>query len=262
LALIRTNHRMTALALEHVDKRFPTGTLALQGVSLSVGSGEFVSLLGPSGCGKSTVLRLLAGLDQPSAGRVRHPERAAETGFVFQSPTLMPWARVADNVSLPLRLAKQPRAQIDAAVQSALERVGLAEFAQAFPRELSGGMQMRVAIARALVTRASLLLLDEPFAALDEIGRMRLNVELLRLWQQERFTAVFVTHSVMEAVFLSQRVVVMAPRPGRVAQEIRIDAPYPRDESWRASAAFAASCVQVSQALQRAVESAEEAAHA
>jgi NitT/TauT family transport system ATP-binding protein len=245
----------TLLALHQVDKRFSNSTLALQGLDLSIERGEFVAVLGSSGCGKSTLLRLLAGLDAPSAGRIeRNGQSAApgSTGFVFQQPTLMPWARLADNVALPLRLQGRPREQIDAALAPALAAVGLGDFARAFPRELSGGMQMRASIARALITAPSLLLLDEPFAALDEPTRLRLNQDLLALWQRDRFTAVFVTHSVFEAVFLARRIVVMAPRPGRVAEQIEIDAPYPRDEAWRATPAFAALCVRASQALGRA----------
>ncbi len=247
----------SALALVRVDKRHAGGVVALQGVDLSIASGEFVSLLGPSGCGKSTALRLLAGLDQPSAGQVLHAgsvaaDTAADTGFVFQEPTLMPWARVADNVALPLKLLGRPRAEIAQAVAPALASVGLADFAQRYPRELSGGMKMRASIARALVTRPGTLLLDEPFAALDEITRFKLNQDLLTLWQRDRFTAVFVTHSVFEAVYLSQRIVVMSARPGRIAQEIVVDAPYPRDDAYRASADYASACVRVSQALLQA----------
>lgn len=247
-----------ALALVRVDKRHPGGVVALQGVDLTIARGEFVSLLGPSGCGKSTALRLLAGLEQPSAGQVLHAGSAdaagtdPDTGFVFQEPTLMPWARVADNVALPLKLLGRTKAEIAQAVEPALASVGLADFAQSYPRELSGGMKMRASIARALVTRPSTLLLDEPFAALDEITRFKLNQDLLTLWQRDRFTAVFVTHSVFEAVYLSQRVVVMSARPGRIAQEIVIDAPYPRDDAYRASADYASACVRVSQALQQA----------
>ncbi len=241
-----------AVALDRVDRRFPGGVQALAGVSLEVDGGAFVSLLGPSGCGKSTVLRLLAGLDEPSAGTVRRA--SGEVGYVFQEPTLMPWASVADNVRLPLRLRGTPRAEADAAVAQALAGVGLEGFANALPRALSGGMKMRVSIARALVTRPRLLLLDEPFAALDEITRFRLNQDLLALWRRERFTALFVTHSVYEAVFLSQRVVVMAARPGRVHATLDVDAPYPRDAGFRATAGYGRLCAEASAALQAASE--------
>ncbi|MEF7616911.1 ABC transporter ATP-binding protein [Aquincola sp. MAHUQ-54] len=244
-----------AIALRHVSRRYANGVQALADVSLQAAPGAFVSLLGPSGCGKSTVLRLLAGLDAPSSGQVQRP--ADGVGYVFQDPTLMPWASVEANVRLPLRLRHAPRAAADAAVREALQAVGLADFARALPRELSGGMRMRASIARAMVTRPSLLLLDEPFAALDEITRFRLNQELLGLWQRDAFTALFVTHSVYEAVFLSQRVVVMGARPGRVVREITVDAPYPRDAGFRATAAYARACAEVAAALEQATEGAD-----
>jgi NitT/TauT family transport system ATP-binding protein len=248
------------IELQAVDRRYETGLLALQGVNLRVRAGEFISLIGPSGCGKSTVLRLLAGLDRPSAGQVLgHGEAVkaptGQAGFVFQEPTLMPWANVSTNVELPLRLrgGMAPEAR-DAAARAALARVGLAEFADAAPKELSGGMKMRAAMARALVTKPSLLLLDEPFAALDEITRFALNESLLQLWRPEgaqapAFTAVFVTHSLYEAVNLSQRVLVMSARPGRIVDEVVVDAPYPRTPAWRGSEAFGAACNRLSQAL-------------
>jgi NitT/TauT family transport system ATP-binding protein len=242
------------VSLRNVGKTFERGTIALSGFDLAVRSGEFVSLLGPSGCGKSTALRIVAGLSAASQGTVEWPNAAdGRIGFVFQEPTLMPWADVAANVRLPLKLAGNDEARADAAVAKALERVGLAEFAQAFPRELSGGMRMRTSIARALVTEPQLLLMDEPFAALDEITRFKLNDDLLALWQELRRTVIFVTHSVFESVYLSQRIVVMTPRPGRVFAEIAIDAPYPRDERFRTSAAYAALCRQVAEALNRAM---------
>lgn len=250
------------LRLQHLDKRYASGTLALRDLSLAIGQHEFVSLLGPSGCGKSTVLRLLAGLDTPTAGQVHWSphahDTAADVGFVFQEPTLLPWASVTDNVALPLKLQRRSRADVDSLVRPALQAVGLAEFARAYPRELSGGMKMRVSLARALVTRPSLLLLDEPFAALDEITRFKLNQDLLALWQAgpegaaRGFTGVFVTHSVYEAVFLSQRIVVMAPRPGRVVNEISVDLPYPRNEATRHTPRYVELCVAVSRALQEA----------
>lgn len=219
-----------------------------------------MSLLGPSGCGKSTALRLIAGLTEPTSGKIEwlHPQAASgkgahDIGFVFQEPTLMPWATVAANVRLPLKLqglaaSAQPR------VEGALARVGLASFAKSYPRELSGGMKMRASIARALVTEPRLLLMDEPFAALDEITRFRLNNDLLALWQALGKTVIFVTHSVFESVYLSQRVVVMTPRPGRIFTELRIEAPYPRDERFRTSAMYASSCRRVSEALASAME--------
>jgi NitT/TauT family transport system ATP-binding protein len=233
---------------------------ALENLNLHVRPGEFVSLLGPSGCGKSTALRLIAGLTEPTSGKIEwlHPQAAGGKGshgigFVFQEPTLMPWATVAANVRLPLKLqglaaTAQPR------VEGALARVGLVGFAQSYPRELSGGMKMRASIARALVTEPRLLLMDEPFAALDEITRFRLNNDLLALWQALGKTVIFVTHSVFESVYLSQRVVVMTPRPGRVFTELTIEAPYPREERFRTSALYAAACRRVSEALARAME--------
>jgi NitT/TauT family transport system ATP-binding protein len=220
-----------------------------------VWSGEFVSLLGPSGCGKSTALRIIAGLSEPTSGKVEWFDAEAASaagprriGFVFQEPTLMPWATVAANVRLPLKLAGlEPNAQTR--VDAALARVGLSGFAQSYPRELSGGMKMRTSIARALVTEPKLLLMDEPFAALDEITRFRLNNDLLGLWQSLGKTVVFVTHSVFESVYLSERIVVMTQRPGRVFTELLIDAPYPRDENFRTSAGYAGYCRKVSEAL-------------
>ena len=239
------------IELERAGVRFPTGTTAVDDASLRVRAGEFVTLLGPSGCGKSTVLRLVAGLARPSAGRVRVGEAA--TSFVFQEPTLMPWASVYDNVWLPLRLAGVSREAARAQVAPMLATVGLEAFAGAFPRELSGGMKMRVSIARALVSRPRVLLMDEPFAALDEITRERLNDDLLGWWRALSLTVLFVTHSVYEAVYLSGRVLVMTPRPGRIATEIPVDEPAPRGEAFRASARYAELCGRVSRAL-RATE--------
>lgn len=239
--------------LSGVGKVFANGTQALANLDLAVGRHEFVSLLGPSGCGKSTALRLIAGLGRPSRGRIERPAVEGEVGFVFQEPTLLPWATVADNVWLPLRLSGRARRDCAGEVGEALELVGLAGFARAYPRELSGGMKMRVSIARALVTRPRLLLMDEPFAALDEINRFRLNDDLLRLWADGGWTVVFVTHSVYESVYLSTRVVVMAARPGRVAAEVPITAPYPREESFRTSPAYNGFCREVSAELHRAM---------
>ncbi|MCW5694503.1 MAG: ABC transporter ATP-binding protein [Pseudolabrys sp.] len=248
------------VSLRDVGKTFDNGVVALNGLSLDVHAGEFVSLLGPSGCGKSTALRIVAGLSAPTRGTVEWPQgRAAEAaegeiGFVFQEPTLMPWASVARNVELPLSLAGAAPGQARAAVDIALAHVGLGDFADAYPRELSGGMKMRVSIARALVTEPRLLLMDEPFAALDEITRFKLNNDLLSLWQALRRTVIFVTHSVFESVYLSQRIVVMTPRPGRVFAEIAIPAPYPRDERFRTSADYAGYCRQVAETLAAAME--------
>jgi NitT/TauT family transport system ATP-binding protein len=253
------------VTLNGVAKQFAIGTLALDRLDLIIRAGEFVSLLGPSGCGKSTALRLIAGLGEPSGGSIswsgaqsknRSGSRRGrpEIGFVFQEPTLMPWASVLRNVMLPLELDGMDRKQASGRAASALERVGLAAFRDSYPRELSGGMRMRVSIARALVTDPPLLLMDEPFAALDEITRFKLNDDLLELWRAVGCTVVFVTHSVFESVYLSSRIVVMTPRPGRVFADIAIDAPYPRDESFRTSAEYAGLCRITSQALSRAME--------
>jgi NitT/TauT family transport system ATP-binding protein len=241
----------TIVSLSNVGKTFARGTVALDGFDLTVRDGEFVSLLGPSGCGKSTALRIIAGLSTASQGSVECPQ--GETGFVFQEPTLMPWANVAANVRLPLKLAHAGEAQSRDAVARAIARVGLTDFAHAYPRELSGGMKMRASIARALVTEPELLLMDEPFAALDEITRFKLNNDLLSVWQELRRTVIFVTHSVFESVYLSQRIVVMTPRPGRVFTEIAIPASYPRDERFRTSAEYAGYCRQVAEALAQAM---------
>jgi NitT/TauT family transport system ATP-binding protein len=247
------------VTLRGVGKTFANGVVALDGLDLAVRPGEFLSLLGPSGCGKSTALRIMAGLSEPTAGAVEWTapaDRTAQTrrqiGFVFQEPTLMPWATVEANVRLPLRLSGHD-ADASARVAASLDRVGLKGFAQAYPRELSGGMKMRASIARALVTEPALLLMDEPFAALDEITRFRLNGDLLELWQTLRKTVVFVTHSVFESVFLSNRIIVMSPRPGRVFRELVIAAPYPRDEHFRTSAEYAGWCRMVSEALSEAM---------
>lgn len=240
----------TIVALRGVEKDFANGVRALDRFDLDVRAGEFVSVLGPSGCGKSTALRIIAGLSPPSAGVVEWPAGAVPIGFVFQEPTLMPWADVADNVRLPLRLAGKDD---PAAVAEALDRVGLKNFAQSYPRELSGGMKMRASIARALVTEPQLILMDEPFAALDEITRFKLNNDLLAVWQALGGTVIFVTHSVFESVYLSQRIVVMTSRPGRVFTQIAIDAPYPRDERFRTSPEYAGFCREVADALGKAM---------
>ncbi len=235
--------------LHGVTRTYANGTRALADVDLEIRRGEFLTIVGPSGCGKSTLLNLVAGLAQPSAGRIRWQAAGGarpHIGFVFQSPTLMPWARLSTNVRLPLDLAGVPRAAADAAVADALARVKLAGFARHLPRELSGGMQMRASIARALVTAPDLLLMDEPFGALDEFTRQRLDAELLSLWLAQRFTVVFVTHSIHEAVFLSTRVAVMAARPGRILDAWDIAQPYPRDDAFRVSTAFAAQAQRLS----------------
>ena len=235
------------LAIRGASKTYATGTQALAPVDLTVRRGEFVTLLGPSGCGKTTLLNLMAGLIEPDAGTLTWwdggPESVGGQGrklaMVFQSPTLMPWSRVDANVRLPLDLAHVSRRSADRAAADAIALVGLASFARHFPRELSGGMQMRVSIARALVTAPDLLLMDEPFGALDEFTRQRLDGELLALWAAQGLTVVFVTHSIVEAVFLSTRVVVMAARPGHIVDDVAIEAPYPRSDDFRLAPEFA-----------------------
>jgi NitT/TauT family transport system ATP-binding protein len=236
------------------EKLFPDGTRALAPIDLTVAAGEFVTLIGPSGCGKSTLLKLIANLLEPSDGRILwwrgHADKLGSDGrriaFVFQDPTLMPWARVETNVRLPLDLARVPREESRARVANALSRVGLQGFARHYPRQLSGGMRMRVSIARSLITEPNLILMDEPFGALDEITRNRLDADLLKLWWERKLTALFVTHSIYEAVFLSTRVIVMSARPGRLFKSVKIEEPQPRDEAFRDSPGFAAYCRQIS----------------
>ena len=251
------------VALRGVGKAFGSGVVALDGLDLDVRDGEFLSLLGPSGCGKSTALRIIAGLSEPTRGTVTWSgapaDHARNIGFVFQEPTLMPWATVFANVFLPLKLAGADRAAAAPRIMATLECVGLSEFADAYPRQLSGGMRMRVSIARALVTAPRVLLMDEPFAALDEITRFKLNDDLIALWRELRMTVIFVTHSVFESVYLSQRVVVMSARPGRVFTELAIDAAE-RDAGFRTSPEYAGYCRVASDALSRAMRVNTEAA--
>jgi NitT/TauT family transport system ATP-binding protein len=243
------------LDIAGVDKVFNGDVVALRSLALTIREGDFLSLLGPSGCGKSTALRLIAGLIEPSRGRIEWAggQAAGDLGVVFQEPTLMPWATVAQNVWLPFRLRGRSYASVEDEIREVLRSVGLEGFADAHPRELSGGMKMRVSIARAIVTRPRLILMDEPFAALDEITRFRLNNDLLALKDRIGCTVVFVTHSVFESVFLSNRILVMAARPGRVIRELTVDAPYPRDEAFRTSAEYAAHCRMASAALHEAM---------
>lgn len=243
----------TFMSLNFVGKIFANGVCALSGFDLSVREGEILTLLGPSGCGKSTVLRLIAGLTAPSTGAIlwQTPRARENIGFVFQDATLLPWASVFDNVFLPLRLAGLQRDQAAPRVTEALARVGLSRFEQALPRELSGGMKMRCAIARALVTKPALLLMDEPFAALDEPARFELNDDLLALKRELGTTIVFVTHSIYEAAYLSTRIVVLAARGGAIVDEIHVE-PGPRGPAFRASAQFSEICRRASRALEGA----------
>ncbi|MEM8795325.1 MAG: ABC transporter ATP-binding protein [Pseudomonadota bacterium] len=241
-------------SLNGITKSFSNGTVALSNMSMDVREGEFISLLGPSGCGKSTALRIMAGLGTATRGSVDWQEKGAhEISFVFQEPTLMPWANVFTNVWLPLRLKGISKSSARERVFEALQMVGLEKFSESYPRELSGGMKMRVSIARALITRPQLLLMDEPFAALDEITRLKLNDDLLELWSKLGWTVVFVTHSVYESVYLSSRIAVMAARPGRIVEDMKISAPYPRGEAFRTSEEYGVFARQASQALHAAM---------
>jgi NitT/TauT family transport system ATP-binding protein len=229
-----------------LGRRFANGTVALEGVELRVAAGDFIALLGPSGCGKSTLLRLIAGLDAPDTGSIAWddgPPKPGDLGFVFQDATLLPWATAEENVFLPLRLRGADRGEMAAQVETALARVGLAGFATARPRELSGGMRMRVSIARALVTRPRILLMDEPFAALDEFTRHRLQEDLLVVAEELGCTVVFVTHSIYEAAFLARRVVLMTPRPGRIAREMA------SERRSRLDPAYAATVADITSAM-------------
>ena len=246
---------MQLVGVRGVSKVFANGVEALANVSLDVRAGEFLSVLGPSGCGKSTLLRLIAGLAEPTTGTIDWSDDSgrADLGFVFQEPTLMPWATALANVALPLKLRGVAKSEREARAAEALDNVGLMGFERVWPRELSGGMKMRVSLARALVVQPRLLLMDEPFAALDEITRHRLNDDLLELWQRSGVTIVFVTHSVFESVFLSQRIVVMSARPGRVSAELAVTTPYPRSQAFRTSSEYAAWCRQASSRLGEAM---------
>lgn len=242
---------------EGVTKRYGSGPAILQAMSLTILKGEFVSIIGPSGCGKSTVLKVISGLTMPSAGTVRvdgmTPRNARETvSYIFQDATLLPWRTVRRNVALALELEGASSDRREEKTGSLLDLVGLRAVADAYPRELSGGMKMRVSIARALATNPRLLLMDEPFAALDEMSRDRLNEEILRLRAEQKWTAVFVTHSVAEAVFLSTRIVVLAPNPGRIFAALPVDFPQPRTADLRTTPEYEALVGRVSHTLREA----------
>ena len=249
-----SSERPPAVEVLSAEKVFSNGTRGLAPINLNIAEGEFLTLIGPSGCGKSTLLKLIANLIEPSDGRLlwwrgdftQVGQDGRRFAFVFQEPTLMPWARVDANVRLPLELANVSAAAAAPVVADAIERVGLSAFARHFPRQLSGGMKMRVSIARALATNPNLLLMDEPFGALDEFTRNKLDADLVRLWWERKLTNVFVTHSIYEAVFLSTRIIVMAANPGRIFRTMTIDQPQPRDEGFRDSPKFAAYCRELS----------------
>ncbi len=248
------------ISMKNVDKSFGSGIQAVSGMTLDIFKNEFISFLGPSGCGKSTVLKMISGLLTPTTGHIQfmgrknhNNEVSEEIGFVFQDATLMPWATVEDNVFLPLRLKGLSRKLASEEIEKILVKVGLKDFRKSYPRQLSGGMKMRVSIARALITKPSLLLMDEPFAALDEMTRFKLNNDVLSFWENTKLTVIFVTHSVFESVYLSNRVVVMAPRPGRVVADIPLDENYPRVDEYRTTNEYAQNCRLVSSHLQSTI---------
>jgi NitT/TauT family transport system ATP-binding protein len=237
-----------------VTKQYGNAPVVLESIELAIAKQEFISIIGPSGCGKSTILKLIAGLTFPTSGTIRvdgmTPVNARETiSFVFQDATLLPWRTVKQNIGLGLELEHAPNERREKEIAALLDLVGLKNVARSYPRELSGGMKMRVSIARALATNPRLMLLDEPFAALDEMSRDRLNEEILRLRSEQKWTAVFVTHSVSEAVFLSDRIVVLAPNPGRIHAEFRVELPSPRTSAIRNSPEFDALAARVSHTL-------------
>tara|TARA_B100001094_G_scaffold321313_1_gene368850 strand:- start:329 stop:1099 length:771 start_codon:yes stop_codon:yes gene_type:complete len=245
------------LDLHDLGKVFPGGTNALANVDLQIPRGQFVSIVGPSGCGKSTLIRLIAGLDKYTAGTltvdgqdpIKARKKSNNLAYVFQDPTLLPWRTVFKNVTLPLELRGQA---IDNRIKAILKTVGLTDFSSALPSQLSGGMRMRASIARALATDPGLLLLDEPFGALDEITRQRLNEELLKLWERDHWTGIFITHNVHEAAFLADRVLVMSARPGRIIADIEIPFSHPRDKNLRHDSAFIDIAHQISNQLEQA----------
>ncbi len=238
--------------LHKVGKTYDNGVIALTGIDFHLNPAEIVAVVGPSGCGKSTLLRLMAGLETPTTGRIVRGAAASAIGYIFQEPTLLPWATAKENIALPLKLGPSHHAE-SLSVAEALAMVRMTEFAAAYPRELSGGMKMRVALARALITKPHLLLLDEPFAAIDEIARFQLDDQLLTLWRQRQFSAVFVTHSIFEAVYLAHRVVVMSKRPGHILGEVAVEASSPRSADFRNTQDYMACCGAVTELLRQEI---------
>jgi NitT/TauT family transport system ATP-binding protein len=256
---MNANAGVPEIEIAGVTKQYGNAHAVLQSIDLVVAKQEFISIIGPSGCGKSTILKLIAGLANPTNGTIRvdgmTPLNARETiSFVFQDATLLPWRTVKQNIGLGLELEHAPNARREKEIAALLDLVGLTNVAKAYPRELSGGMKMRVSIARALATNPRLMLLDEPFAALDEMSRDRLNEEILRLRAEQNWTAVFVTHSVSEAVFLSDRIVVLAPNPGRIHAEFQVEMPAPRTSAIRNSPQFDAIVARVSHTLRETLQ--------
>ncbi len=242
----------SALTLKNISKVYNNGTVALQNLNLTVAEGEFISLVGASGCGKSTLLRIIAGLEKMSSGAIKWSNKylARKLAFVFQEPVLMPWAKAIDNVALPLKLSGVPHRFALSESAKAINLVGLNRFENAYPHQLSGGMKMRVSLARALVTQPRIMLMDEPFGSLDEMTRSKLNQDLLRLWQQQSWMVIFVTHNIYEAVYLSNRVVIIATSPGRVVADIPIETTYPRNEDFRTSSLCNEYCREIFASLQ------------
>ncbi|WP_443147078.1 ABC transporter ATP-binding protein [Paenibacillus sp. HWE-109] len=246
------------VTMANLSKTYPNGTIALQDVNLTIKEGEFLCFVGPSGCGKSTIFKMITGLAKPSKGTLdvfgttpKEARKQSDIAFVFQDHTLLPWSTVEANVKLPLELRGVDKKTQQKEAERVLELVGLKDYMKVLPRELSGGMKMRVSIARALISRPKLLLMDEPFGALDEITRQTLQMELLSIWQQDKsMTVLFVTHNVFESVFLSTSVVVMTPRPGKISATIDIPVPFPRDESYRTTTQFSDLVRDVNAALE------------
>ncbi|QED47042.1 ABC transporter ATP-binding protein [Cytobacillus dafuensis] len=245
------------ISIEQVNKRYQSSTIALENVNLQIHNREFISFVGPSGCGKSTLLRMIAGLGEPTNGNISvlgtTPEIArqknGEVAFVFQESTLLPWRSVYQNVILPLELSGVSKKVQKEEGYRVLELVGLKDHVKALPNQLSGGMRMRVSIARALIAKPKLLLMDEPFGALDEITRQNLQNELLNIWEKEELTVLFVTHNVFESVFISNRIAIMTPRPGKISALIDVDLPYPREENLRSTHRFSELVATVSEKL-------------
>ncbi len=249
--------RAPSVTMTDVTKTFGNSVVALKDLNLEIMQGEFVAFLGASGCGKSTALRLIAGLNQPTIGTVDLHGISAKNGeisFVFQEPTLMPWATVYENIYLPMRLKGLPKREVDDRIRDALETVNLTEFADAYPRQLSGGMKMRCSIARAMITEPKLVLMDEPFAALDELTRHRLNDDLLALWERFNWTVIFVTHSVFESTYLASRTLVFSPQTSQIFGEVDIDVPYPRSTALHTDVHFLSFVEKSSDMLKAASE--------
>lgn len=257
LQQIGSNQEKLLVSMDQIGKVYPNGTVAVQQANLQAGEGEFLCFVGPSGCGKSTIFNMIAGLTDHTSGTLsvlgttpKEARKQNEIAFVFQEHTLLPWAKLIDNVTMPLTLRGVPKKERIAEGERVLELVGLKDYIKVLPRQLSGGMKMRVSIARALISRPKLLLMDEPFGALDEITRQTLQDELLRIWQQDKkMTVLFITHNVFEAVFLSTRVVVMTPRPGKISEIIDIDMPFPRTDDYRAMPEFGSYVRRISDVL-------------